>query len=806
MKRTLQRGWSILLQTVPGASRSAFLFLVSGLWLLVSPTAPAIIDQNTNGTSDLWEKQYNSGELLTDFDPQADPDGDGWTNAQEAAAGTNPLNPNPPDGLIRPEIVHVAAVLGAPDENGTPAVITPEAVTVTWPILVGKQYTLLFSPDLTEGSWVPVGEPFIGSGGEVTYGFEIHESDKRFWRVAATDADSDGDGLTDAEEAELGTDPLLWDTDGDGLYDKWEVVNNIDPLDDGHINPDNGAEGDPDGDGLSNIREASWGSNPMVADTDGDGISDGDEVNLFGSSPTSNDSDWNNVPDNFDIFLVGRTTAGYGYKKGFRDFDPDSDPAKYYLISTANWTDIQGVTGENGVINGVGPGTKIETTDRQTGVVTTTSSGEGSWSSDGGIMQSATVQKKTIIVNSYDDPPNLEDDEPGTVDVITTLSSEHSTAMMKDDVVAALPAMNPAWYSYGIQASQNMVKDETHYELKNLEYKFKMGPQAGEVELRWLEIFTPTDDQDTPADESHNRTAMLKTWKGTAAETPVYSINPKALHPDNYGTYDVGMVEIKADQTAPAPQGSAPKYHDSPRRGSATNLLSVWPNEPIKLKVRLPGPFYTSSNLPSNFVTWDAPGHTIAANSLDATLQWPLSLAGDPVKEVKITIGGIEFKVYVKVQAVGLFSELEAAFIAPNAGAMMVYYRQEAIDYGATFPAGPEQDAMRHSYWCSLAVSTTGVFAGDVDLVSTGHEHTNCYDDHQQAFNSTMDIKNNAIGRGVNHTSGGHPDRTPIKTDLTAKYAAGEMYIWEIPPGAASRRESDSDGILIKSNRTRIYP
>ncbi len=131
MKRFLQRGWSILLQTVPGASRSVFLFLVSGLWLLVSPTAPAIIDQNTNGASDLWEKQYNNGGLLTDLDLQADPDGDGWTNVQEAAAGTNPFDPNPPDGLIRPDIVHLPAVLGAPDENGTPAVITPEAVTVT---------------------------------------------------------------------------------------------------------------------------------------------------------------------------------------------------------------------------------------------------------------------------------------------------------------------------------------------------------------------------------------------------------------------------------------------------------------------------------------------------------------------------------------------------------------------------------------------------------------------------------------------------------------------------------------------------
>jgi hypothetical protein len=40
---------------------------------------------------------------------------------------------------------------------------------------------------------------------------------------ASATLDSDGDGLTDAEEAQLGTDPLKIDTDGDGLNDREEV-------------------------------------------------------------------------------------------------------------------------------------------------------------------------------------------------------------------------------------------------------------------------------------------------------------------------------------------------------------------------------------------------------------------------------------------------------------------------------------------------------------------------------------------------------------------------------------------------------
>ncbi len=45
-----------------------------------------------------------------------------------------------------------------------------------------------------------------------------------------TDVDTDGDGLTDAREAELGTDPTLVDTDGDGISDGDEVFLGTDPL------------------------------------------------------------------------------------------------------------------------------------------------------------------------------------------------------------------------------------------------------------------------------------------------------------------------------------------------------------------------------------------------------------------------------------------------------------------------------------------------------------------------------------------------------------------------------------------------
>jgi hypothetical protein len=60
--------------------------------------------------------------------------------------------------------------------------------------------------------------------------------------------DSDGDGLTDLRELQLGTNPNLADTDGDGMPDGWEVAHGLNPL-------VNDANGDRDGDGVTNLQE-----------------------------------------------------------------------------------------------------------------------------------------------------------------------------------------------------------------------------------------------------------------------------------------------------------------------------------------------------------------------------------------------------------------------------------------------------------------------------------------------------------------------------------------------------------------------
>lgn len=85
------------------------------------------------------------------------------------------------------------------------------------------------------------------------------------------------------------------DSDDDGMTDSWEWEWNYDPFD------PTDALLDVDGDGLSTLDEYLHQTNPAMADTDGDRLSDGAEVQQFGTSPTLQDSDSDVMPDGFEI-------------------------------------------------------------------------------------------------------------------------------------------------------------------------------------------------------------------------------------------------------------------------------------------------------------------------------------------------------------------------------------------------------------------------------------------------------------------------------------------------------------------------
>ena len=104
------------------------------------------------------------------------------------------------------------------------------------------------NPDLERGS-DERGDTFFALEGDV-----ITETVFEDGFESASSIDSDGDGLTNDEEADFETDPNNPDTDGDGLDDGDEVH--------------------------------TYGTSPTEPDTDGDGISDGEEVST-GTDPLS---------------------------------------------------------------------------------------------------------------------------------------------------------------------------------------------------------------------------------------------------------------------------------------------------------------------------------------------------------------------------------------------------------------------------------------------------------------------------------------------------------------------------------------
>ena len=106
--------------------------------------------------------------------------------------------------------------------------------------------------------------------------------------------DCDNDGLTNAQELALGTDPFNPDSDGDGVLDGTEVADGTNPANpcslifaSQTVAPNTAwLNLDCDNDGLTNGQELALGTDPLNPDSDGDGVPDGVEV-ADGTNPNN---------------------------------------------------------------------------------------------------------------------------------------------------------------------------------------------------------------------------------------------------------------------------------------------------------------------------------------------------------------------------------------------------------------------------------------------------------------------------------------------------------------------------------------
>ena len=255
-------------------------------------------DTDGDGMPDWWEQEYGLNPLVSDA--EGDADGDNVSNLAEYQQGRNPA--------ANESLTEVVAISGAFFLN-------------------------------TVGTRLDSDSDGIQDGWEIAHGLDPLRND--------VNEDPDGDGRTNLEEYNAGTDPQIddWrgpssvgsplfladtggipgprtrDTDGDGLPDWWEIQYGLNPL-------LNDAGGDVDGDGVSNLAEYNSGGNPRVQerpsvvgmsgvflvdtggrtfDTDADGLPDWWEKLYFNDPRTANpvvDTDDDGIT-NRDEFLAG---------------------------------------------------------------------------------------------------------------------------------------------------------------------------------------------------------------------------------------------------------------------------------------------------------------------------------------------------------------------------------------------------------------------------------------------------------------------------------------------------------------------
>ncbi len=227
-------------------------------------TKPNTNDSDNDGMDDCWEKFNNLWPGSNDA--QKDRDKDRLTNLQEYNIGLDPTNLDTdndgmPDYWEWNYHSQNNSVLD-PRDNGT--------ARIEWDY--ATRNFIIFGP----------GNPLNGS-----------------------EADIDGDSLSNYKEYQKSTSPINWDTDSDGMCDGWEVLNSF-------LMPtyDDSGE-DWDADGFTNYEEYMYGHtesgiywyglNPNNPDTDNDGMPDRWEHN-YGLKPLDNGSG-SGIPDHENEYI-----------------------------------------------------------------------------------------------------------------------------------------------------------------------------------------------------------------------------------------------------------------------------------------------------------------------------------------------------------------------------------------------------------------------------------------------------------------------------------------------------------------------
>jgi len=303
-------------------------------------TRESVVDTDGDTIPDWWELLYDLN--VSSNDAAQDADGDGRSNLSEYDAGTNPRT----NDWAGPYVVESSTLLI--DTGGYPPYLMADTdedgMPDWWEYKYGLQIGVKDGTGDADGDGITnLDEYLLGMLPNINDASGMAWLDSALWHmdtamrppdsdgdgmrdwweslhglnISSNDAalDPDGDGRTNLDEYNAGTDPFVddWrgpmialstnllvdtggfnggyadDTDGDGMPDWWEIQYHLNPgIDD--------TTGNPDGDALNNLEEYNAGTNPIRfdwfnpdeseslvflldtggrwTDTDGDGIPD----------------------------------------------------------------------------------------------------------------------------------------------------------------------------------------------------------------------------------------------------------------------------------------------------------------------------------------------------------------------------------------------------------------------------------------------------------------------------------------------------------------------------------------------------
>ena len=314
---------------------------------VLEPYSGNALDADNNGLPDAWEAQQAIPGDAFAKSQFGDPDGDLLTNLEEYQRGLSPIVADRVPGRVRFEVwkgidgymvgdllatskfygpadlvalkeMHELALPGTYFGTRSRGYITPEITgDYTFWISAETSAELWLSSDLTRGKYAK--QRIAALGPELGNAHGISSAASNWWDVFSNQQSkkihllagqsyyfeilhqSGHEGASHSSVAwarDGGVREMLPtsvvssynktpdDADDDYLPDAWETQHGLDPADNGAIDPlKQGERGDFDGDGLTNREEYLLGTDPAIADTDGDGISDGEEVHTYGTNP-----------------------------------------------------------------------------------------------------------------------------------------------------------------------------------------------------------------------------------------------------------------------------------------------------------------------------------------------------------------------------------------------------------------------------------------------------------------------------------------------------------------------------------------